>query len=207
MIRMKNFEKISKFLDAVNNLKKTYRYEASKTSDLLKESSADHSWRLSLMVFLISDELKLDINKEHALKIAIVHDLAESICGDVDSRLIADGKVTKEEKKKNEMESIEKLRNMLPENLGKNIYDLFMEYEDASTKEARFIKALDKIECLMHITEKGHKAIDAPDVIAPYADKAVENFPELMKIKKAVKAKLKQEFINGGFEWKEEYGD
>ena len=202
---MENFEKIYDFLNTVNNLKKTMRFGAAETKNLLEESSADHSWRLSLMTFMIADELKLNINVEKALKLAIVHDIAESVCGDVDNRLIVEGRVTKEEKKKNEMEAIEKLRTMLPEERGNEIYNLFMEYETASTREGKFIKALDKIECLIHINEKGHKAIDMPDVIAPYADEAVKNFPELMEIKKAVKSKLKQEFEKGGFKWKEEY--
>nr|NQU91084.1 HD domain-containing protein [Bacteroidota bacterium] len=49
------------------------------------ESSAEHSWRLSLMAFLVANELKITkVNVEHAMKLALVHDLAESLTGDID---------------------------------------------------------------------------------------------------------------------------
>lgn len=91
-------EKMFCFLHQVGKLKDTYRFSQVET---LKntESTADHSWRLSLMAFIVADELKLDINVERAVRIAIVHDIIESVTGDVDYRLIVENKVTKEEKK------------------------------------------------------------------------------------------------------------
>lgn len=43
------------------------------------ESVADHSWRLALLVLLVSDRLSKKINLEKALKMAIIHDIAEII--------------------------------------------------------------------------------------------------------------------------------
>jgi len=73
------------------------------------------------------------------------------------------------------------------------------------TPEARFVKALDKIETLTQIAEAGHKIYDAPEFIANYADQAVRNFPLLEGMLKIVKRKLKAEFKKGRILWKKEY--
>ena len=202
-----NLKQIFDFLEIANNLKKTYRFSSSKPKDLLKESSADHSWRLSLMSFFISDELKLDINKEKALKIAIIHDLVEAITGDIDFRLIIEGKVTKNDKKKEELKAIKKIKECLPDKLGNEVHDLFMEYEAASSPEARFIKALDKLETMTNIKNHGYKAIDMPEPIITYADDAVKKFPELKGLLVLVKKELKEEFEKGNIPWKKEYDE
>ena len=147
-------KEILNFLTTSGRLKFTYRY--SEVSKIPKESSAAHSWQLSLMVFLIADELNLDINIERALKIAIIHDIAEALTGDVDMILIKDKKVTKEEKYQLEIKAINKLQEFFSKS--SKIKDLWQEYQENKTKEARFVKALDKIE-------RGHSVQDSINAI------------------------------------------
>ena len=47
-----NLDKIFDFLHLVGNLKKTKRYE---NYDIEADSSADHSWRVALMTFIIAE--------------------------------------------------------------------------------------------------------------------------------------------------------
>ncbi len=157
------------------------------------------------MVFIIADELNLDINIEHALEIAIVHDIVEAITGDIDHVLIFDGKVSKEEKQRNEKEAMKKLKESLPLKLGNKVSNLWNEYERSSIKEAKFVKALDKLETLTHLIETGYKTYVRPEFMVKYADKAVKNFPELTGVLKIIKKKLKAKFDKGNIPWKEEY--
>ena len=46
----------------------------------LPESVADHMYRMSMLSFLITDST---IDKNKLMKICLVHDLAESIVGDI----------------------------------------------------------------------------------------------------------------------------
>jgi len=200
---MENLEKIFSFLSHAGKLKDVLRYNEKRNGT--KESVADHSWRLALMVFTIAEELKISVDILKSIKMALAHDIAESITGDIDAVLIMEGKVLKEEKKKEEIKAMEEIKKIAPEKIGLEIYDLWNEYEKSETREARFIKALDKLETLMHLAESGHKTYDKPDLIPTYADEAVKNFPELLPMLKIVKRKLKDEFIKGGFEWKVEY--
>lgn len=196
-------EKIFDFLHKVEKLKSTLRY--NQTSSGRTESSAEHSWRLTLMVFVFAEELQLDVDCNRAMKIAIVHDIAESITGDIDAVKIHDGRMSKEEKEKMELVAMNELKNILSDDLGLNIYNLWQEYEIGETREAKFVKALDKIETLTQLYEAGNKFYDRPDFIANYANKAVQNFPELIDALMIVKRKLKEEYKKGNIEWKEEY--
>ncbi len=202
---MADIDKMFDFFHEAGKLKSTYRFSES---DALrgKESSADHSWRLSLMSFMVAEELGLDLDIRHALKIAIVHDLAESVAGDVDVRLIHSGKVSKQEKLDGELKAMQRLASFLPKKHGNEVYSLWKEYEDGSSIEARYIKALDKLETLTYIIEAGHEAIDVPEIIANYADEAVGNFPELSGLLKIIKKKLRTEFEKASIPWKESYG-
>lgn len=198
-----NLEKIFDFLRKIEKLKSTLRY--NKTTSGRKESSAEHSWRLALMAFIIADGLKLDIDANRAVKIALAHDLAEALTGDIDAISITEGKFSKEEKGKQEIKAITNLQKTLPELIGKEISGLWHMYNDGDTKEAKFVKALDKIETLTQLAESGYKTYDRPEFIPNYADQSIKSFPELLGMLKIVKEKLKAEFKKGNIEWKKEY--
>ncbi len=198
-----NLEKIFDFLHKIENLKSTLRY--NKVTSGRKESSADHSWRLALTTFIIADELKLNLDINKSIKIALVHDLAEALTGDIDAIQIAEGKVSIEEKNKQEIKAIKELKDILPENIGEEISNLWHEYEKGITRESKFIKALDKIETLTQLVESGYKTYDKPKFIANYANKSVKQFPELSEMLNILKRKLESEFDKGNIEWEEEY--
>ena len=139
------------------------------------------------------------------MKIALVHDIAEGLTGEIDYRLIFFGKMSKKEKNARERKAMLKIRKTLPQKLGKEIFDLWQDYENSRTREAKFVKALDKIETTIHLIEAGHEKYDFPELIATYPDEAVADFSELKKFLKAVKGRLKKEFQKGRFLWKKEY--
>lgn len=198
-----NLEKIFDFLNQAGKLKEVLRYNEKRNG--MKESVADHSWRLALMAFAVAEELNLDVDILKSVKMALVHDIAESIAGDIDAVLIMEGKASKKEKEVAEAIAMGKIGQIAPEKIGLEIHNLWDEYEKGQTKESRFIKALDKLETLTHLYESGYKTYDRPEFIANYADEAVKNFPELMPMLKIIKYKLRTEFEKGNIEWKEEY--
>jgi putative hydrolases of HD superfamily len=191
------------FFKIAGKLKETIRFGAAKYVD--GDSSADHSWRLALMVFTMSREMELKIDIEKAMKIAIVHDIAEGITGEIDARDVYVGKISKKKKYEMELRAMRKIKNSLPEKIGEEIYSLWIDYEEDRNEEARFVKAMDKIETLVTLLESGHKTYDLPEMIPNYADKAVNNFPKLKKTLEMIKGKFKKEFKKGKIPWKKEY--
>ncbi len=188
------------FLDKAGNLKSTLRYTTLK--DGRKESSAEHTWRLALMVMTAGKGINID----KAIRMALVHDLAEAITGDIDYARMVSGEVSKKEKHESEERAIKKIVKSLDIKNAKEIYKLWEEYEKGKTKEAKALKALDKLETLLQLAESGYKAYTGkPELIPNYADEAVNNFPELKDMLKEIKIKLKKEFKKGGIPWKKEY--
>ena len=108
------------------------------------ESVADHSWGVALLTLVYSEEV--GINEEKALKMALVHDIAEAETGDFVTRKVDDKQeIEKEEKEKLEKEAVEKLSGLL----GEELEEIWMEYEERETDEAKFVKDMDLIDmCL-----------------------------------------------------------
>ncbi|EKE29603.1 MAG: hypothetical protein ACD_2C00139G0001 [uncultured bacterium (gcode 4)] len=203
---MDNLIKIFDFIQVVWNLKNTYRW--CKTGDWRQESTAEHTWRLAMMAILLVRELKLDIDVEKALKIAIVHDIAESLTWDIDAAEIHKN-WWQEQKNRNETEAMNSLMQMLPIELWKEIFDLWIEYEMHETQESKFIKALDKLETHTWVIETWHESFDDShvDFTVHYCDKCVSEFPALIPYYRILKWKLKEEYAKWWFEWKEGYDD
>lgn len=47
------------------------------------ESVADHSWRMAAILAFIAPQLDPTVHVERCVKMALVHDIAEAICGDI----------------------------------------------------------------------------------------------------------------------------
>lgn len=107
------------------------------------ESVADHSWSTAFLTLIYG--IKEDnIDTDHSLKIALVHDLAEAETGDIATRA-QDVKKNKSEDEKNELEHhfFQELAETLEDS---HIQELWKEYEQKETDEAKFVKDMDKIE-------------------------------------------------------------
>ncbi len=200
---MENINRLFNFFVIAGKLKKTIRFSAAKYID--GDSSADHSWRLALMVFTVAKELKLGLNIEKAMKIALIHDIAEGITGEIDARVVFNGKISKKTKHIKEARAMKKIRDVLPKKQGEEAFELWTDYEEDRNEEAKFVKALDKMETLVTLLEAGWKKYDLPEMIPNYADKAVKNFPKLEKTLKMIKMEIKKEFKKGEIPWRKKY--
>ncbi|NJE29665.1 HD family hydrolase [Thermococcus sp. 18S1] len=139
---------IDLFIEA-GNLKKLPR-----TGWLLRgvsnpESIADHSYRVALITLFLADELKargVEIDVERALKIAVLHDLAEARVTDIP--LTAQYYLDKgKAEKKAAMELFIKAPNP------KEYFRLWREYEEGLSLEGRLVKFADKLEMLVQALE------------------------------------------------------
>lgn len=109
------------------------------------ESVADHSWGVALLTIVYGEEAEIDT--EQALKMAVVHDIAEAETGDLVTRAIDDKQdVDKEAKEEMEQKVVEGLSGLIE---GEELERLWKEYEGRETKEAKFVKDMDMIDmCL-----------------------------------------------------------
>ncbi|QHS71799.1 5'-deoxynucleotidase SPAR_B03380 [Saccharomyces paradoxus] len=126
------------------------------------ESISDHMYRLGIITMLIKDPR---VNRDKCVRIALVHDIAESLVGDITPV----DPIGKEEKHRREWETIkylcEVLINPYNEIAAKEIMDDWLAYENVTSLEARYVKDIDKYEMLVQCFEyereyKGTKNFD-----------------------------------------------
>ncbi|PRD29567.1 UNVERIFIED_CONTAM: hddc2 [Trichonephila clavipes] len=113
------------------------------------EDVAGHMYRMSIMAFLLDDGMSCQVNRERCIKMALVHDIAECIVGD----LTPFCGISKEEKHKKELEAMERLCSLVGEKVGKEFLNLYKEYEEQQTTEAKTVKDLDKFDMILQAFE------------------------------------------------------
>lgn len=104
------------------------------------ESVADHAYSVAAIAMMLSDIKKL--NSEKILKMAILHDLAESITGDLTPE---DGPKSKKTRLENSaMKKI--LSNLDKKKTQKQYNSIWMEYQKNTSREAKLLHDVDKLE-------------------------------------------------------------
>jgi len=112
------------------------------------ESVADHMHRASIVALTAGEWEGVDTSK--AVKMAVVHDLAEAIVGDIAP---SDG-ISKEEKHRREKAAMDEMTSLVcGEQARKELMALWEEYEMGQTPEAMFVKDIDKLEMIIQATE------------------------------------------------------
>lgn len=130
------------FIQEAERLKNVLR--SAHTSSGRQESTAEHTWRLCLMAFTFADKLG-NIDMAKVLKLCIVHDLGEAINGDIP----AVEQVDSAYKSDRERQDLKEISKTLPQTLQDELMGIWEDYEYALSREARIVKALDKLETII----------------------------------------------------------
>jgi putative hydrolase of HD superfamily len=137
------------------------------------ESVADHSWGTALLCLLYAHREGVDIGR--AVSIAVVHDSAEAVTGDIPARIDTSGAVVHAEgKSQREAAAVDEL---FPDGAAdtEGVRALWWEYERAETKEARFVRDMNLIDmCLQALIYEADRRYDPA--------KKAENFPLYRKL-------------------------
>ena len=128
------------FFYIVSELKKTPRRGwKEKIGIEHPESVADHSFSTAVMAMIFSDLQKLDTQK--MLKMALLHDLSESITGDFTPE-----EILKEDKKEIENQTMKEILAKLPLEISNEYEKIWNEFQDGITKESILMHEIDRLE-------------------------------------------------------------
>lgn len=131
---------ILNFFHTSANLKKIPRQGwIDKLSVNRPESVADHVFSMAIMGMIFSDLENQDTEK--ILKMILLHDLAESVIGDM-----TPDQISKEEKIAIENKTMKNILENLPPPIQKQYALLWEEYQLNNSKEAKIVHQLDKLE-------------------------------------------------------------
>ena len=132
------------FLAMAEKLKCNTRH--SYTSSGRHESVAEHSFRLALMAYMVSDEVP-ETDTDKVIKMCLVHDLGEAVTGDIPSFEKTDSDEAAEDS------AVSGFVNQLPEYWKKQLGEMYSEMNELKTPEAKLYKALDKLEAVIQHNE------------------------------------------------------
>lgn len=119
------------------------------------ENDSSHIFKVTFLVMLVFPYLKQKLDYAKMLEMALVHDLVEAKSGDYPLAQLQANPNLKLQKKQNELEAIKYFKTLLPEPLNNKIYDLFLEYENRATLEAKVVYAIDKMEANLQANQYG----------------------------------------------------
>lgn len=126
------------------------------------ESVAAHTWGVALLVARFCPP---EVDRERALTMAVVHDVAEAETGDIATRAETGAQsLDADEKEQREREAM--AGPLAP--LGEEIHETWEEYEARETAEARFVKDMDILDtCLQALVYERERRYD-PDADNPH---------------------------------------
>ena len=190
----------AKKLQFLFKLKEVTRYNTPRDADDDSESVAEHLYGMQLLAqyFLPLEDPTDVLNHARVYELITIHDFDEIITGDYVSYIKTD--VHKEEAEA----ALQEVLATVPHHIQEKITGLAMEYEHQSTKEAQFVKAIDKIEPLLQLfCEKGRDLCArnkcTAEISLKIKSKYIEDFPFI----KAFALTVHQGLIDGGYYWSE----
>ncbi|MFQ6866482.1 HD domain-containing protein [Blautia sp.] len=128
-------------VDKVKNImRQTYLSDAGR-----KENDAEHSWHLALMAVLLKEYSNEEVNLSKVVPMVLIHDLVEIDAGDT----YAYDEVGAATKAERETKAADRIFGLLPEDQKKWFRELWEEFEEYQTPEARFAHVLDNCQPLL----------------------------------------------------------
>lgn len=107
------------------------------------ESIAEHTFGCMILAISLYSQLKLEIDLGRVLEMLAIHELEEIVIGDITPL----DKIKKEDLIVKARESVEELVKDLENK--EELMKLTDEFNSSKTKEAKFAKAVDKLECVL----------------------------------------------------------
>lgn len=128
-------------VDKVKNIfRQTYLADGKR-----KENDAEHSWHLALAAVLLKEHMAEDVDLGRVMTMVLIHDLVEIDAGDTYAYDM-EGAATKRER---EVKAAKRIFGILPEDQGIYFRELWEEFEEYETADAKYAHLLDNFQPLL----------------------------------------------------------
>jgi len=116
------------------------------------ENDAEHSWHLAMMVMVLSEYSNAPVDVLKVLKMVLIHDIVEIDAGDTFLYDTTKNHTNTDE----ELIAAHRIFGILPEEQAKDFLEIWTEFENGETSDAKFAKAIDRLEpILQNISNQG----------------------------------------------------
>ena len=138
MSNVNEFSAITRFIVELEKLKNIERRIKPRGLNRY-ENSAEHSWHIALMALTLTRYAEQPVDELKVVTMLLLHDIVEIDTGD---KFAYDAN---HDDYANEHRAAVRLFELLPNSLGKEFLALWEEFEQATTPEAQFAKAIDRL--------------------------------------------------------------
>ena len=132
------------FIREIDKLKYIQRKTKLFNSDR-NENDAEHSWHLATMAILLAEHSNVPIDVLKVVKMLLIHDLVEIDAGDT---FIYDTQKNHDNTDEERM-AAERIFGLLPSDQAHELLAIWEEFEASQTDEAKFARAMDRLEPLL----------------------------------------------------------
>ncbi|MBO9595346.1 MAG: HD domain-containing protein [Niabella sp.] len=144
---MEQLIKQIEFIKEIDKLKYVLRRTCLLHSNR-RENDAEHSWHLAMMAIILAEYANEPVNLLKVLKMVLMHDIVEIDSGDVFIYDTTQNHTNTEE----ELKAARRIFGMLPQAQAEALIEIWEEFEAGQTAEAKFARALDRLEPLLQNT-------------------------------------------------------
>ncbi|HEX3492015.1 MAG TPA: HD domain-containing protein [Streptosporangiaceae bacterium] len=116
------------------------------TRPVRRENSAEHSWHLAVMALVLGDYAPPGTDLSRVTAMVVVHDLVEVDAGDLFVYASAEDQARQEAA---ERAAADRIFGLLPPDQAASARELWDEFEERRTPEARFARALDRLQPML----------------------------------------------------------
>lgn len=133
-----------KEIDKIKYIKRRTRLFNSNRN----ENDAEHSWHLAMMALVLSEYSDAEVDLLKVIKMVLIHDIVEIDAGDT---FIYDPNKNHENTEE-ELKSAQRIFGLLPEKQAAEFIEIWTEFEEGVSEEAKFARAMDRLEPLLQNT-------------------------------------------------------
>jgi len=145
-----NFEILLKQIDFIKEIDKV-KYIQRKTklfNSNRNENDAEHSWHLAMMALILAEHANEPIDVLKVVKMVLIHDIVEIDAGDTFIYDTQKNHVNTDQ----ERLAANRIFGLLPKEQSKEFIAVWEEFEAGQTPEAKFARAMDRLEPLLQNT-------------------------------------------------------
>ncbi|WP_213957992.1 MULTISPECIES: HD family hydrolase [unclassified Variovorax] len=132
------------FLREIDRLKSVIR-QSPLLDRSRKENSAEHSWHLAMYALLLQEYAAGTVDAARVIQMLLIHDIVEVDVGDTPIHHVPAGASQAEL----EARAAVRLFGMVPGDQGATLLALWREFELGQSDDAKFAKALDRVQPLL----------------------------------------------------------
>ena len=133
------------FLREIDRLKSVIR-QSPLLDRSRRENSAEHSWHLAMYALLLQDYAPASVDPARVIRMLLIHDIVEVDAGDTPMHAAVSSGPSQAEL---ETQAATRLFGMVPGEQGAEMLALWHEFENAASEDAKFAKALDRVQPLL----------------------------------------------------------